>query len=147
MSAACSKRGLRLILFCDGHLPVPIFEIQSGEPFGPMEGVQRVIYLRQRVSILDGSRVKLAEVHTKAQATVFLPHHHQWGSPWAVRGPDDIVGQHLLHLSHLLSANCGVLPVIGLAEQRPMGLDLMLQQRRIPEVIFPLAEYIAKLTK
>ena len=105
LPAACSKRGLRLVLFCDGHLPVPTLEIQSGEPFGPMEGVEDVIYPRQRVSILDGSRVKLAEVHTKAQATVFLPHHHHWRSPWAVRGADDIAGQHLLHLSHLLSAN------------------------------------------
>ena len=99
------------------------------------------------MSILDGSSVKLAEVHTKAQATVFLPHHHYWGSPWAVRGADDIAGQYLLHLSHLLSANCGVLLVVGLAERRPMGLDRMLQQRSIPEVIFPSAEYVAKLTK
>ena len=112
-----------------------------------MEGIEEVIYPRQRVGVLDGSCVKLAEVHTKAQATVFLPYHHYWGSPWAVQGADDIAGQHLLHLSHLLFTNCGVLPALGLAERRPMGLDRMLQQRSIPEVIFPSAEYVAKLTE
>ena len=55
-----------------------------------MEGVEEVIDPRQQVTILDGSWVKLAEVHTKEQATVFLPYHHYWGSPWAVRGADDI---------------------------------------------------------
>ena len=103
-----------------------------------MEGVEEV---------LDGGCVKLAEVHAEAQATFFFPHHHYWGSPWAVQGADDIAGQHLLYLSHLLSANRGVLPAIGLAEWRHMGLDRMLQQRSIPEVIFPSAEYVAKLTK
>ena len=112
-----------------------------------MEGVEVVIYPRQRVSVLDGSCVKLAEVHAEAQATIFFPYHHYWGSPWAVRGADDVVGQHLLHLSHLLSANCGVLPAIVLAERRPMGLDLMLQQRSIPEVIFSSAEHVAKFAK
>ena len=80
LPAACSKRGLRLVLFCDGHLSVPTLEIQSGEPFGPMEGVEEVIYPRQRVSVLDGSCVKLAEVNAEAQATVFLPYHHYRGS-------------------------------------------------------------------
>ena len=112
-----------------------------------MEGIEEVIYPRQRVSVLDGSCVKLAEVHAEAQATVFFLYHHYWGSPWAVRGADDVAGQHLLYLSHLLSANCGVLPAIGLAERRPMGLDRVLQQRSIPEVIFSSAEYVAKFTK
>ena len=112
-----------------------------------MEGVEEVIYPRQRVSVLDGSCVKLAEIHGEAQATVYFLHHHYRGSSWAVRGADDIVGQHLLYLSHLLSANSGVLPAIGLAEWRPMGLDCMLQQRSIPEVVLPSAEYVAKLTE
>ena len=91
-----------------------------------MEGVEEVIYPRQWVSILDGSCVKLAEVHAKAQATVFFPYHHYWGSQWAVRGADDVAGQHLLNLRHLLPSNCGVLSAIGLAERRPMGLYRML---------------------
>ena len=99
------------------------------------------------MGILDGSGIELAEVHTKAQVTVFFPYHHHWRGPWAVRGADDIAGQHLLYLRHLLSANCRVLPAIRLAEWRPMGLDRMLQQRCIPEIIFSSAEYIAKLTE
>ena len=83
----------------------------------------------------------------KRRLPSFFPYHHHWGSPWAVRGADDVAGQHLLYLSHLLSVNCGVLPAIGLVEWRPMGLDRMLQQRSIPEVIFSSAEYVAKFAK
>ena len=39
LPTARSECGLCLVLFCDGHLPVPTLEVQSGEPFGPMEGV------------------------------------------------------------------------------------------------------------
>ena len=112
-----------------------------------MEGVEEVIYPRQRVSVLDGSCVKLVKVHSKAQATVFFPYHHYWGSPWAVRGADDVAGQHLLNLRHLLPSNCGVLPAIGLAERGHIGLYRMLQQRSTPEVIFSLAKHVVKLAK
>ena len=112
-----------------------------------MECVEEVIYPRQRVSVLDSSCVELAEVHAKTQATVFFSHHYYWGSPWAVRGADDVTGQHLLDLHHLLPSNCGVLPSIGLVERGPMGLYCVLQQRSTPEVIFPLAEYVVKLAK
>ena len=60
---------------------------------------------------------------------------------------DDVIGQHLLHLRHLFPANCGVLPPVGLAERRPMGLNRVLQQRNIPEVVFTLAEDILILFK
>ena len=99
------------------------------------------------MSILDGSCVELTEVSAKAQATVLFPYHHHWRGPWAVRGADDIAGQLLLYLHHLLSANCWVLPPIGLAEWRPMGLNRMLQQRSIPEVVFSTAEDVAKLAE
>ena len=112
-----------------------------------MEGVEEVIYPRQRVSILDSSRVKLAEVHAKAQTTVFFSYHHYWGSPWVVRGADDVAGQHLLNLRHLLPSNCGVLPAIGLVERGPIGLYRMLQQRSTPEVIFSFAKHVVKLAK
>ena len=99
------------------------------------------------MGILDGSRVKLTEINAEAQATVLFSNHHHWRGPWAVRGADDITGQHLLYLCHLLSANCQILPPIGLAERRPMGLDRMLQQRSIPEIVFSTAEDIAKLAE
>ena len=58
------------------------------------------------MSILDGSCVELTEVNAKAQTTILFPHHHHWRGPWAVRGADDVTGQHLLHLCHLLPTNC-----------------------------------------
>ena len=112
-----------------------------------MECVENVIYPRQRVRVLDGSCFELAEVHTKAQATVFFSHHYYWESPRTVRGADDVAGQHLLDLRHLLPSNCGVLSSIGMAERGPMGLYCVLQQRSTPEVIFPLAKYAVKLAK
>ena len=99
------------------------------------------------MGILDGSCVKLTEVNAKAQATVLFLYHHYRRGPWAVRGADNIAGQHLLYLRHLLSTNCRVLPAIGLAERRPMGLNRMLQQQCIPDIIFSTAEDVAKLAE
>ena len=39
LPAARSECSLRLVLLCDGHLPVPTLEVQGGKPFVPMEGV------------------------------------------------------------------------------------------------------------
>ena len=128
LSTARSKRGLSLVLFCDRHLPVPTLEVQSREPFSPMESIQEIIDPGQVVSILDGSCVELTEVNTKAQTTVLFPHHHHWRGLWTVRGTDDVARQHLLHLRHLFPTNCGVLPPVGLAERRPMSLNRVLQQ-------------------
>ena len=131
LSTARTKRGLSLVLFCDRHLPVPTFEVQSREPLSPMESIQEVIDPGQWVSILDGSCVELTEVNTEPQTTVLFPYHHYWRGPWAVRGTDDVARQHLLYLRHLLPANCRVLPPVRLAERRPMSLNRMLQQRSI----------------
>ena len=145
LSTACRKCGLGFVLLGDGHLPVPTFEVQSREPLGPMESIQEVVNPGQRVSILDGSRVELTEVNTESQATVLFSYHHHWGGPWAVRGTDDIARQHLLHLCHLLPANCRILPLVGLAERRPMGLNPMLQQQSVAQVVFTLAENVLEL--
>ena len=112
-----------------------------------MESIQEVINPGQRVSILDGSCIELTEVNTETQTTVFLPHHHHWRGPWAVRGSDDIVRQHLLNLCHFLPANCGVLPPVGLAERGPMGLNPMLQQGSITQVVVTLVEDVLELLK
>ena len=81
------------------------------------------------------------------QATILLPYHHHRRSPRTVGGADDIAGQHLLDLQHLLPSNSRVLSPIGLAERGPVSLYCVLQQRSTPEVAFPLAEDIAKLSK
>ena len=112
-----------------------------------MESIQEVINPGQRVSILDGSCIELTEVNTETQNTVLLPHHHHWRGPWAVRGSDDIARQHLLDLCHLLPANCGVLPPVGLAERGPMGLNPMLQQWSITQVVVTLTEDVLELLK
>ena len=60
---------------------------------------------------------------------------------------DDVAGQRLLDLRHLLQSNSRVLLPIGLAERGPVGLYRVLQQRSTPEVIFPLAEDVAELAE
>ena len=99
------------------------------------------------MSILDGSCIELTEVNTETQTTVLLPYHQHWGGPWAVRGTDDIARQHLLDLCHLLPANCGVLPPVGLGERGAMGLNPMLQQWSITQVVVTLAEDVLELLK
>ena len=59
----------------------------------------------------------------------------------------DVAGQHLLDLRHLLLLHSWVLPSVELAERRPMSLYFVLQQRSTPEVVFPWAEDVAKLTE
>ena len=112
-----------------------------------MESIQEVINPGQRVSILDGSCIELTEVNTETQTTVFLPHHHHWRGPWAVRESNDIARQHLLNLCHFFPANCGVLLPVGLAERGPMGLNPMLQQGSITQVVVTLAEDVLELLK
>ena len=81
------------------------------------------------------------------QATVLLPYHHHRQSPRTVGGADDVAGQHLLDLRHPIPSNSRVLSPIGLAERGPVGLYRVLQQRSTPEIVFPLAEDVAKLSK
>ena len=112
-----------------------------------MESVEEVVYPGQRVSVFDSSYVKLSKIDAKTQATVLLPYHYHRRSPRTVGGADDVAGQHLLDMRHLLLSNSRVLSPIGLAERRPVGLYRVLQQRSTPEVVFLLAEDVAELTK
>ena len=135
-------RNAVLALSCSeiGTCQYPLLRSQSREPFSPMESIQEVVNPGQRVSILDGSYIELTEVNTETQTTVFLPNHHHWRGPWAVRGSNDIARQHLLNLCHFFPANCGLLPPVGLAERGPMRLNPMFQQGSITQVIVTLAE-------
>ena len=110
-----------------------------------MESIQEVINPGQRVCILDGSCIQLTKFYAEPQTTIFLPHHNYWRGPWAVRGPNDVAGQHLLYLRHFFPANCRVLPPVRLAERRPMGLDPILQQRSITQVVVTLTKYVLEL--
>ena len=81
LTAASPKGGLRLVLLCDGHLPISALEVKGREPLGSMECIEEVIYPRQQVSVLDSSCVELTEVHAKAQAAVFFSHHYLLEKP------------------------------------------------------------------
>ena len=107
-------------------------ETEGGKPSSPMESIEEVVYPGQWVSIFDGSCVRLSKIDTETQTTVLLPHHDHQRGPRTVGRADDVAGQHLLDLRHLLPSNSRVMSSIGLAERRPMGLNRVLQQRSTP---------------
>ena len=43
LPAAGSKRSFLFVLLGYGHLPIATFQVQCGEPLGPMESVQEVV--------------------------------------------------------------------------------------------------------
>ena len=95
--------------------------------------------------IFDGSCVELTEVNTEAQTTVFFLYHYYQRRPGTVGRADNVAGQHLLDLRHLLLSNSRVLSSIRLAEWRPVGLNRVLQQRSTTKVVLSLAKYIAEI--
>ena len=95
--------------------------------------------------VFDGNCVELTEVNTETQTTVFFLRYHHRRSPGTVEGADDVAGQHLLDLRHLLQSYRQVLTPVRLAERRLVGLNRMLQQRSTAEVVLSLAEDIAEL--
>ena len=147
LSTAGTKGGLCFITLCDGHLPIADLEVEGQKPPSPMESVEEVVYPGQRVSVFDGSCVELSKIDAKTQATVLLPYHYHRQSPRTVGWADDVAGQHLLDLRRLLLSNSRVRSPIGLAERGPVGLYCVLQQRSTLEIVFPLAEDVAKFSK
>ena len=144
LSTAGTKGGLCFITLRDGHLPIAALEVESRKLSSPMESVEEVVYPGQRVSIFDGSCVKLSKIDVKTQSTVLFLQHYHWRSRQTVGGVDDVAGQHLLDLRHLLPSNSRVLSSIRLAEEGPVCLNYVLQQRSTPEIVFPLAEDVAE---
>jgi len=53
-------------------LPVLAKQIQSTEVLTARKGIQRLIYLWERVGILDGNTVESAVVYTEPPATILL---------------------------------------------------------------------------
>ena len=147
LSTAGTKGGLCLITLCDGHLPIAALKVEGRKPSSPMERVEEVVYPGQRVSVFDSSCVELSKMDAKTLATILLPYHYHRRSPRTVGRADDVAGQHLLDLHHILPSNSRVLSPIGLAERGPVGLYCVPQQRSTPEIVFPLAEDVAEFSK
>ena len=132
-SSSLSPCKTRVALRCHGYSALSLLREPAAAIIGISEGLCSSIH---KVIFLNESK----------QLTRCMNHHH-WRGPWAVRGSNDIARQHLLNLSHFFSANCGVLPPVGLAERGPMGLNPMLQQRSITQVVVTLAEDVLELLK
>ena len=147
LPTAGTKGGLCFVALLNWDLPIATLQIQGRKPLGAMERVEEVIYPGQWVCVLDGSCVYLSKIDAKTQATVLFFHYYCWRSPRTVGGVDDVAGQHLLDLRHLLPPHSRVLSPVGLTEWRSMGLYSVLQQRSTAEIVFPLTEDVVELSK
>ena len=145
LSTAGTKGGFCFITLHDWHLPIATLEVEGRKLSSPMESIEGVVYPGQRVSAFDGSCVKLSKIDAKTQATVLFFNHYHQRSPRTVGGANDVAGQHLLDLRHLLPSNSRVLSPVGLAKWGSMRLNRVLQQRSTAEIVFPLAEDVAEL--
>ena len=78
LSTACAESGLLLVLFLDGDLPVPAFEIQRCEPAGVMKSVEEIVDPWNGMGIFDHCCIELSKIDTKAEAAIlFLDHDHR----------------------------------------------------------------------
>lgn len=102
-----------LVIFSDGDLLVPGLEIQCREVAESTECLEDVLIARLWVGIHFGGIVKLSKINAETAASILLLCHYHSSSPWAGRGVDDALLQHLLHLMEFLLPNDGVLPSEG----------------------------------
>ena len=125
LSAACAESGLLLVLFLDGDLPVPAFEIQHCKPVGAMKSVEEIVDSWDGMGVFDSCCVELSKIDTEAEAPILFLDHDHGGSPGTVGGSYDTGGEHLLHLRHLFSPDGRVLAAIWLAKRRPFSFNSM----------------------
>ena len=78
LAAACMEGSLLLILLWYGNLPVPVFQVEGGEPASTMQSIKEVVDAGNGVSVLYGGRIELPEVDSKPETTVLFFHHDYW---------------------------------------------------------------------
>ena len=81
------------INFTNPHPIIGIGEIQLGESPCPAKPIQRLANQRQRILIFDGDIVKTPIIHTKAEASIWLPIKKNRCSGGGFGRPDKAVGQ------------------------------------------------------
>lgn len=70
-----AKGVLRLVLYLDGYLPKSRLHMQRGEEPDPVESLENVITVGQRVDILDGGVNQQVAVDAKTPSPVLLSYH------------------------------------------------------------------------
>ena len=78
LAAAGMEGSLLLILLLYGDLPIPVLQVEGGEPASTMQGVEEVVDVGNGVGVLDCSCIELPEVKAEPETTVFLFHHDDW---------------------------------------------------------------------
>ena len=93
MSVSDPESCFLFITFTNPHPIIGIGEIQLGESPCPAEPIQRLANQRQRISIFDGDIVKTPVIHTKAEASIWLPIEKNRCSGGGFGRPDKAIGQ------------------------------------------------------
>ena len=75
------------------HLIIGIGEIQLSEFPCPAKPIQQLANQRQQISVFDGNIIKTPTIHTKTEASIWLPIKKNRCSGKGFRRPDEAVGQ------------------------------------------------------
>ena len=73
VSVSGLKSCLSFITFINPHLIIGISEIQLGESLCPAKPIQQLANQRQRILVFDSDIDKTPIIHTKAEASIWLP--------------------------------------------------------------------------
>jgi len=85
-----------------------IQQVQCAEELASRKSAQRLIYPRERVSVLDDHAVQLAIIHAKLLVAVLFPYYYNWGAPGIMGRLNQVSIQKIFHLTahflfHLLT--------------------------------------------
>ena len=92
VSISGPKSCLLFITFTNPHSIIGIGEIQLDESLCPTKPIQQLANQRQRILIFDGNIVKTLIIHTKAEASIWLPIKKNKCSGGGFGRPDEAVG-------------------------------------------------------
>ena len=94
----CYNGSLLDVVGCHGDLVVAAGQVNLRENGLPRQVAVEVADVRDRVAVVDGSRVEPSKVTAGAPAPVGFGHDMQWGGPRRIRAADDAQVLHLLEL-------------------------------------------------
>ena len=98
-----------LVCFLYLNLPISTLDVQAVEPLGTIQRVEHLIYARQQVGVLLGTRIQLPEVNTEANLAIRLPIKDDRARIGTLGHSDGIKGQHLLQvIPHLFKHTDGM---------------------------------------
>ena len=79
-------------------MPVGALNIQTTQPFRPMQGIKHLTDARKCIDIFLSARVQLSEVNTEPDLPIGFAYQDYWTGIGASGDTDGIQGQHFLEM-------------------------------------------------